>query len=147
MVVKEIMKKNIVKVPLTATVTEVAKIMAKNNIGSVLVNEGEKIVGIMTERDILKRVVAEGKNCEDKLAKDIMTTSLITVDLESSLDHANEMMAKHKIRRLIVTEKDNIAGIITIRDVAAKLKYSLAKRLLGNPTEHFRPIYYDKSKK
>lgn len=145
MTVKEAMKKNIVKVSSTTTIAEAAKIMDKKNIGCVLVTDDDKTVGIMSERDILRKVVAAGKNCEETIIKDIMTSSLITIDSESTLDKANEIMAKHKIRRLVVTENKNIVGIITIRDVAERLKYSLAKRLTGtNENDYNKPGYEKK---
>lgn len=144
MVVKNVMKKNIVNVSSITTITEAAKIMGKNNIGCVLVNEGDKIVGIMTERDIL-RSIAAGKKCEETSVKDIMTSSLITIDSEAALDHANEVMAKHKIRRLVVTKNNNIVGIITIRDVAERLKYSLAKRLTDRKEGDYTKLSYERT--
>ena len=142
MEIKEAMQTNIVKVASTTTITEAAKIMDKNNIGCVLVNDFGGTVGIMTERDILRKIAAQGKNCEETVVKEIMSSSLITIDLKDTLDKANELMAKHKIRRLVVTENDDIVGIITIRDVAQKMRYSLAKRILSSDEgSHIRPNY------
>jgi len=142
MEIKEAMQTNIVKVPSTTTITQAAKIMDKNNIGCVLVNDFQRTVGIMTERDILRKVAAQGKRCEEAVVKEIMSSSLITIDLKDTLDKANELMAKHKIRRLVVTENDDIVGIITIRDVAQRMKYSLAKRILSSDEgSHIRPNY------
>lgn len=140
MLVKEAMQKNIIKVPSTVTITEAAGIMNGKNIGSILISEGNKIIGIMTERDILRKVVAVGKNCEDTNVKEIMTSSLITIDSEDTLEKANELMAKNKIRRLVVIENNNIVGIITIRDVAERLRYSSAMRLTRS--EEYSRISY-----
>lgn len=142
MVVKEVMQRNIVKVLSTATIAEAAKIMNKNDIGSVLVSEDDKIVGIMTERDILRKAVAAGKKCEEAIVKDIMTPSLITIDSEDTLEKANDLMAKHKVRRLVVTENNKIVGIITIRDVAEGLRYYSAMRLIGSDECEYSRINY-----
>ena len=146
MIIKEVMSRNIVKVPSTITIAEAARLMDKKDIGSVLISEDNEVVGIMTERDILRKAVAAGKKCEEAIVKDIMTSSLITIDAEDSLEKANEVMSKHKIRRLIVTENDNIVGIITIRDVAENLRYSSAKRLAGIVGSDYGRGSYEKQK-
>lgn len=141
MKVKEAMH-NTTKVPSTTTIAEAAGIMDKKVIGSVLVEEDNKVIGMMTERDILRKVVAAGRKCEDVTVKDIMNFPLITIDSEASLEEGSELMAKHKIRRLIVTENNNIIGIITARNIAENLRYSLGKSLVGGSgTNYYRPSY------
>ena len=131
MVVKDIMYRNIIKVPSTTTVVEATRIMDKNNIGCVLATEGDKTVGIMTERDVLKKVVAARRNCEKTTVKEVMTSPLITIESDTTIEEANDFMEKNKIRRLVVTDNGKIAGIITIRDIARNYKYSIARKILG----------------
>jgi CBS domain-containing protein len=127
MKVKDIMTP-IIKTTITSTVGEAAKIMTNNNIGSLLIEEEEKIAGIVTERDILK-FVAEGKNASLVNVKDILNP-IITISTESSVEEANQLMKKNNFRRLPVEENGKIVGIITIRDVSNNFKYSFAKGII-----------------
>lgn len=140
MKIKESMH-NVTKVPSTTTIIEAAKLMDKKEIGSILIEENGKVAGMMTERDILRKVVAAGKKCEETTVKDIMNSPLITIDSNSSLEEASDLMASHHIRRLIVTEKDKIIGIVTARNLAEMLKYSLGKSIKNAGIHHYRPSY------
>jgi len=141
MKVKEAMH-NVTKVLSNTTIAEAASIMDRKLIGSVLVEEGGNVIGMMTERDILRKIVAKGKNPEEVTIKEIMNTPLITIDANSSLEEASDVMAKHGIRRLIITENDAIVGIITARGIAKNMRYALGKRVLKNyDTNHYRPSY------
>ena len=141
MKVKEAMH-NVTRVASTTTIAEAARIMDKKVIGSVLVEENNKVVGMMTERDILRKVVATGKKCEEKTEKAIITFPLITTDSEATLEEVSDLMAKHKVRRVVVTENGNIVGIITARDIAERIRYSLGKSLVGSSgTNYYRPSY------
>lgn len=140
MKIKESMH-NVTKVPSTITIIEAAKLMDKKEIGSILIEENGKVAGMMTERDILRKVVAAGKKCEETTVKDIMNSPLITIDSNSSLEEASDLMASHHIRRLIVTEKDKIIGIVTARNLAEMLKYSLGKSIKSAGIHHYRPSY------
>jgi CBS domain-containing protein len=115
--VKEAMKYNPVMVNPMITVFEAAQIMKKHKIGNVLVGENKHPVGILTESDILKKVVAEGKNPRDVLVDDVMSTPIIVIDPYVSLEDAMKTMGKCNIRRLPVMENNELVGIITQRDV------------------------------
>jgi CBS domain-containing protein len=133
---------NVTKISSDTTIAEAARIMDQKVIGSVLVEENGNVIGVMTERDILRKIVAKGKNPEETTVKEIMNTPLITIDANSSLEEASNVMTKHEIRRLIITENDAIVGIITARGIAKNMRYSLGKRVLKNyKTEHYRPSY------
>ena len=111
------MTKNIISVKNNVSVVEAASIMVKNDIGSVVVTKDGKPVGIITERDILKRCCV-GKVCgKDLRAEEIMSTPLITIEADASLGEAAMLMSDNKIRRLLVTEKGKIVGIVTEKDV------------------------------
>ena len=139
--VKEIMH-NITKLDADTLISEAAKIMDRKSIGSVLVEENNKVVGIMTERDILRKIVAKGIDPNKTTVREIMNSPLITADADTSIEEASDIMAKHGIRRLVVTEDNKIAGIITVRAIAENVRYSIGKRILEDKeSEHYRPSY------
>jgi len=117
-IVKEAMKTNLAVVKPSITVIEAAKIMKKRKIGNVLVVQNNQPVGILTESDILKKVVAEGKNPSDVLVKDVMSTPILITDPYVSLEEAMKKMTKCNVRRLPVIEDDKLIGIITLKDIS-----------------------------
>ena len=117
--VKEAMKTNLVIVPTSITVLEAAKLMKIRRIGNVLVVEKKQPIGILTESDILKKVVAEGKNAKDTLVKEVMSTPIIVIDPYITLEEAMKIMGKCNVRRLPVIEKGELIGIITQKDISA----------------------------
>jgi CBS domain-containing protein len=103
---------------------DVAKLMAKHRIGSVLVIEGDnkKPVGIVTERDIIKKVSAQNKRADQVAVRHIMSSPLVTVKSIDSIDTAAETIAENKVKRLVVLEQDgSMVGILSISDIAKKL--------------------------
>lgn len=99
---------------LDVTLT-VMDLMARENVGSVVVVENSQPVGIVTERDMLHRVIKMGKNLELTLVKDIMSKPLVTIDAERTIADALETMHKHSIRRLAVTRAGVLVGLTTER--------------------------------
>jgi len=141
MKVKEIMS-SIIRASADSTVAQAAKIMDAKNIGSLLIEEHGKIIGIITERDILKKIVAKEKDYKNINVREIMTSPLITIGSEKSIDEANEIMSQKKIRRLPVESNGDIIGIVTIRDVSNALRYSLGRRIVENSeTNYYKPSY------
>jgi len=111
-----------------ATILEIAKLMEKKGIGSVLVETRNGVNGILTERDILKKIVASGLDPSVEKAKDAMTKMLKTIDSEADVFEASELFSKYNIRRLPVTDPEGkIIGIITIGDVTKSLPYAFRK--------------------
>jgi CBS domain-containing protein len=103
---------------------DVAKLMAKHRIGSIVVIEGnnKKPVGIITERDIIKKVSAQNKSADQVAVRHIMSSPLITVKSIDSVDTAAETIAENKIKRLVVLEQDgSMVGILSVSDIAKKL--------------------------
>ena len=90
-------------------------LMTRENVGSVVVVEDGSPVGIVTEKDILQRVIRQGKNPEATLAKDVMSTPLVTIEAERTIADALEILHTHKIRRLIVTRGGSLVGLTTER--------------------------------
>ncbi len=117
-IVKEAMKTNLAVVDPSITVIEAAKIMKKRKIGNVIVVQDKQPVGILTESDILKKVVAEGKNPGEVLVKEVMSTPILITDPYISLEEAMKKMSKCNVRRLPVIEDDKLIGIITLKDIS-----------------------------
>lgn len=136
MQIKELMH-NATTLSSDATISEAARIMDKSSIGSVLIEENSKVIGIMTERDILRKIVAKGKNPDNLRVKDIMSSPLITIDANEDVAEASRIIGEKKIRRLIVTENGKIVGKITANSIARNVKYLLAK----NTSVYTRPEY------
>ncbi len=117
-IVKEAMKTNIAQVDQERSVLDAAKLMKKRNIGNVLVVEKKQPIGILTESDILKKVVAESKNAKDIKVKEVMSTPVIVIDPYVSLEEAMKTMGKCNVRRLPVIENNELIGIITLKDIS-----------------------------
>ena len=115
--VSHIMTKDIISVESNASVSEVASTMIKNNVGAVVVTKQGTPVGIVTEVDILKRCCIGNVRTQELEAKEIMSTPLITIKADAAIGEAAKIMADKKIRRLLVTEKRKIVGLITEKDV------------------------------
>ena len=116
------------RVASNTTISEAAKIMDQKLIGSVLIEENDKIAGIVTERDILRKVVAKGKNAETTRIKDIMSYPLITIDANEDALEASRIMDEKRIRRLVVTENGKVVGKVTANSISRNLKYLLSRR-------------------
>jgi CBS domain-containing protein len=127
--VSEIMsKKAVVTVNINdnPSALDVAKLMEKYRIGSVVVVEGNnnnnKPVGIITERDIIKKVSAQNKIADQIAAGDIMSSPLVMIKSIDSIDTAAEAMAKNNVKRLVVVEQDgSMIGVLSVSDIAKKL--------------------------
>jgi len=119
--VKEILRPAI-DVKEGTSVSEAAKLMTKNKVGYLLVRRNEDALlgptaGIITEADLLEKVLSKGLNPQKIAVREVMTTPIITVDSKTSLDEAVEMMIRKNIRRLPIEEKGKIIGIIIDRDI------------------------------
>ena len=138
MLVKEAMHRNVKTVRKDSTVQEAAKIMTKNRIGSlVVVSSAGELEGIATERDIMTNVVAEGLNSGEVTVEDIMTTEVITISPDSSLEEAANLMSKSKIKKLPVVENGEVIGIITASDLIRyeeSLTESISDLIAHSPT-------------
>jgi CBS domain-containing protein len=103
---------------------EVSKLMAKHRTGSVVVVQGSdnKPIGIITERDIMKKVSAQNKNSDNIPAGDIMSSPIVMIKSIDSIDTAAEAMAKNNVKRLVVLEQDGtMFGVLSVTDIAKKL--------------------------
>ncbi|QKR00046.1 CBS domain-containing protein [Metallosphaera tengchongensis] len=119
-VVRDYMKSEVISVEKGASLKEITKIMTEKNVGSVIITEKGKPIGIITERDVV-RAIGSGKDL-NTLVENVMTASLITVREDSPITGALSLMRTYNIRHLPVTNNDGkLTGIISIRDVAKAL--------------------------
>ena len=117
LLVKEAMRTKILTCSPSDTVKKVAKSMRKNKVGSSIVISKRKPIGIITESDILGKVVAEGRDANKVKVEEVMSTPLITIDPYVTIEDAMKIMSKHNIRRLPVVEKGKLTGIVTEKDL------------------------------
>jgi CBS domain-containing protein len=108
---------NIISVSPQTTVIDALRLMAEKNIGSVLIMEENKYLGLMTERDYSRKVVLKGKSSNDTIVADIMTTELPTVRPNDSIEYCMQLLTENNIRYLPVFENEGLSGIISINDV------------------------------
>ncbi|MCD6241385.1 CBS domain-containing protein [Candidatus Bathyarchaeota archaeon] len=116
--VKDVMVTDLVTVKADISVKKAVKVMNDFEIGCLIVVEDGEAIGIITERDILKRIVVEGRNPEKTLVGEVMSKPLIVTGPETSLEEAIESMFKHKIKKLPVVEGGKLVGLVTFTDIA-----------------------------
>ena len=117
--IREAMTSNPCSIDATKTVDYAAKMMRDEDVGVAPIVEGEKLVGVLTDRDIAIKVVAEGKDPQSTKVRDVASTNIVTVDPQQDLDEALRLMAQHQVRRLPVVEEDGkLIGILAQADAA-----------------------------
>jgi CBS domain-containing protein len=98
-----------------------ARIMRDRGIGSLFVTNGKEIVGILTDTDMVRRVVAAGADTHKTTAEQIMSAPILTIEGDKTVLDANDLMAKTHIRHLGVTQDGNLVGMISVRDIVVFL--------------------------
>jgi CBS domain-containing protein len=116
--IKDAMTSNPTTCEPQASVVDAAKVMAQEDVGSIPIVEGDRLGGVVTDRDIVIRVVAEGRDAQSTTVGDIASRDLVTVSPDDDLDRALELMAENQVRRLPVVEGDKLVGIVAQRDIA-----------------------------
>ena len=101
-----------------ASVADVARLMAEARIGMVPLVDEDRLVGVITDRDLVLRVVAAGRDPETTLAAEIATTPVISVDAESDLVEAIRLIEDNQVRRLPVRDHGRVVGVISASDIA-----------------------------
>lgn len=114
--VGDVMTKNVKTIAPDAPLFEAAKLMKKNRIGSVMIVEGDTPIGIITERDLAYKVMAEGKS-SDTMVREVMSDDVKTITADRSLHDAAMIMAAHIIKYLPVVEGEKMVGIIDTSDI------------------------------
>ena len=119
MIVKDLMSTNVVSIDSEATVKDAASKMAQQEIGSLVIIEQNKPVGIVTERDLLSRVLALGRNAEATQVKTVMSKPLICASPDMDVTEATRFMVAKGIKKLPITQEGHLIGILTLTDLCA----------------------------
>jgi CBS domain-containing protein len=117
-----LMSRDLMTIPHDATLKRAACLMRDRRIGSLLVVQNDHHVGILSETDLVRRGLAEGLDPDKATVKTIMSSPIITLDIEKSAEDANAMMSEKGIRHLAITEEGKIAGILSVRDLLIYFK-------------------------
>jgi len=114
--VNQVMSKNVLSLDKSTSLQEAAEHMKKLNVGCVIVTESNNPIGIITERDFVTKIAAEGRPLFTEI-KEVMSSPLITIDPEETIWEASELMKEKLIHKLPVKGNDEIVGIITTTDI------------------------------
>jgi CBS domain-containing protein len=117
--IKDVMTSNPCSIDADKSVAYAAKMLRDEDVGVAPIVEGDKLIGMLTDRDIAIRVVAEGRDPDEVTVRDVASKQVVTIDPQQDLDEALRVMAKHKVRRLPVVEEDGkLVGVVAQADVA-----------------------------
>lgn len=139
MKVTEIMTSNVDTCSAQASLQEVATKMRDLDVGSIPIVDSDKLVGIITDRDIVTRGIADQKSLDSPVA-DILSSDPVTATTDMDVEDAANLMAQHQIRRLPIVEGDKVIGIVSLGDIAVKDKsYDNAEIALDDVSEPAEP--------
>ncbi len=124
------MTPNVVTIDPDQTIESEARLMTRYNISSVIVSEGDAVVGILTERDITMRIVAVGQNPKKILVREIMTADIVSCEPSTPLVDACRTMQKNRIKKLAVFDNHGLKGIVSITDIAQR-QIELMEKLMN----------------
>lgn len=141
MTVREIMTQNFEMVESSATLTQAAQKMKDLDVGVLPIKEGTKLIGLVTDRDIVVRALAAGRNPESTQVKDIISSEIVYCREDNSVEEVAGIMEDRQIRRLIVCDSEQKpTGIVSLGDIAARTKQEqLAGEALEAVSEPARP--------
>ncbi|MEM4189397.1 MAG: CBS domain-containing protein [Candidatus Caldarchaeum sp.] len=132
--VRDIVKMPLITIDGHASVLETAKLMSEKSISGVVITLNGMPVGLVTERDIVVRVVSKNLDPSKTMVKDVMSSPLITISIDASILEAVDLMNRKKVRRIVVTEDNKVVGIFTVRDVLA------LSRLCSHCGKQIKPV-------
>src|SRR5918994_1147007 len=117
--IRDVMTSNPCTIDADKDIAYAAKMLRDENVGIAPIVEGDQLVGVLTDRDIAIKVVAEGKDPQTTKARDVASRDIVTVDPQQDLDEALRLMAHHQLRRVPVVEEDGkVVGIVAQDDIA-----------------------------
>lgn len=123
LLVKDVMTKNVITIESSEPTKKVADVMGKYDIGCLIVMDDGKPVGIITERDMIKRVLLQFRDPRITRVDDIMSTPLIALTPETTLNEALQLMNERRIKKLPVVEDHQLIGLLTLTDVVRSTAY------------------------
>jgi CBS domain-containing protein len=118
MEIRKIMVKNVKTVPMDTSVQKAVKIMNKNRINCLVVTYEKRVAGIITERDLLERVLEKGKDPKELKVSEIMTRQVLVGKPTMELVEASKFMFEKKVKKLPIMEKNRLVGVVTLTDIA-----------------------------
>jgi CBS domain-containing protein len=111
------MNKNMRTIQTEATLLEAARLMRELQVGALLVEENGHLVGVVSETDLVRKAMAEGRDVGREKVRTIMSSPIITIDIERPASDASDLMSEKGIRHLAVTDSGKIVGVISVRDL------------------------------
>jgi CBS domain-containing protein len=108
---------DVLKIGASATVYDAIEKMVERNVGSILVTDGDEVVGIMTERDYLRKIALQGRTSRDTQVGEIMTSPLVYVTPQTSVEESMAIMTDRRIRHLPVVDNEDVVGVVSIGDL------------------------------
>lgn len=140
MKVQDIMTKCVVSLNAEDNVERAAQLMKKHNIGAIPVCNGDKVIGIVTDRDIAVRSSAEGQNSQKQTVREIMSSNPVVGDPGMDIEDASRIMSERQIRRLPIMESNNLVGVVSLGDIAVEPNLQeKAEEALSNISEQTAP--------
>lgn len=119
--IEHIMSKNLVVLDINSDIYEISKIMKEKDIGFIPINEGSKIVGVLTDRDIAVKIVSN----KDTKIKDYITRDIVKININNSIEEAINLMGTNKVKRLLVENNNKLVGILSLSDIINNLDSEL----------------------
>lgn len=133
--IKDIMNKKIVFSNINSSIKEVSKLMKENNIGFIPIKNNNEYIGVITDRDICLSIPTL-KSINDSV-KSYISNNIVYIDVNDSIEDALKLMGKYKVKRLLVKEKDNTIGVLSLSDI---LNYTNSNNLIDT----YKNIFYIK---
>lgn len=143
MPIQDLARTDVVTATEQASIAELARLMRDEDVGSVVITNGDTPIGIVTDRDLTTRVLAEERPLDTQTAQDVMSDDLCTVGPDAGFYEAAQVMADHSIRRLpVCTETDDLMGIITADDLTELLadEHQQLAAILRNQRPAYEPV-------
>jgi len=116
------MSRSLRSIPPDASLLEAARLMRDSKIGALLVEDREQFVGVVSETDLVRKAMAGGEDPLDQPVKSVMSSPIITIEIDRSAHDASDQMAEHGIRHLAVTQDGEIVGMISVVDLLRYFK-------------------------
>lgn len=120
MKINDIMTKEVVKVNSDEPINKAAKMMKEHDIGAVPVCDNDKVIGIITDRDIVVRAIADEKNSQSTTVREVMTSNPVCLNSDEAVTEAERVMSERQIRRIIVKDNEEVKGIVSLGDLAVE---------------------------
>lgn len=120
MKVKDVMTDNVASLNPEDSIERAAELMKEFNVGSLPVCEGKKVIGIVTDRDIALRAVADGKDNRNQTIKEVMSSNPVVIDSQADVKEAAKLMSDNQIRRIPIVEANSLVGMVSLGDIAVE---------------------------